>query len=77
MCLSPGPTFSLAGEQNAITSTSVKVDVTKSFKRWPKRVLGLCTPGRSTMINWESSRFRIALIALRVVCGLELVMANF
>src|SRR6266487_3906786 len=74
MNLSPGPTFSSAGTQKPITSTSASAARTTSLSRSPSRVRGRCRPGVSTMISCASGRFTIPRTARRVVCGLALVM---
>src|ERR1700722_810626 len=73
--LSPGPIVSVAGRQNPITSTSVRVERTRLSSRSPSRVRGRCRPGVSTMISCASGRCTIPRMARRVVCGRLLVMA--
>ena len=49
---SPGPTFSFAGTQKPITSTSPRVTARASLSRSPSSVRGRCRPGVSTMTSW-------------------------
>lgn len=74
---SPGPSFSFAGRQKPITSTSAQVVRTMSFNRSPSSVRGLCSPGVSTRISWASSRCTIPRTVCRVVCGWSAVIATF
>src|SRR5690606_38005826 len=76
MYLSPGPTDWSAGTQKPITSTSVSVDRTRLSSRSPSSVLGLCSPGVSTMTSCASGRCTIPRIVRRVVCGRLLVIAT-
>ena len=76
MYWSPGPTDSSAGTQKPITSTSVSVDRTRLSSRSPSSVLGLCSPGVSTMTSCASGRCTMPRIVRRVVCGLLLVIAT-
>ena len=66
---SPVPMGSLAGTQKPITSTSVSVDRTRLSSRSPSSVRGLCKPGVSTMMSWESGRCTMPRTAWRVVWG--------
>src|SRR5215204_1584539 len=77
MYRSPGPMASLAGTQNAITSTSPSVDCTSELRRSPRSVRGRCRPGVSTRISCPCSRCTMPRMARRVVCGFELVIATF
>lgn len=74
---SPGPSFSFAGTQKPITSTSPRVASTSAFSRSPSSVRGRWIPGVSTMISCPSVRCTTPRIARRVVCGFGLVMAIF
>src|SRR4051794_27808615 len=73
---SPGPTGSVAGMQNPITSTSARVDRTRLSRRSPSSVRGLCRPGVSTRISCASGRCTMPRITRRVVCGRSLVIAT-
>jgi len=77
MKLSPGPTRWLAGRQKPIASTSSNVSRTRSLRRWPSKVRGLCSPGVSTRISWAVLEVAIPRIVCRVVCGLLEMMATF
>src|SRR5450631_48728 len=77
MKVSPGPTFSLAGTQNTMTSTSASVVRTMSLSRSPSNVRGLCSPGVSITISCASARCTMPRTACRVVCGRSLVIATF
>ena len=74
---SPGPTFWSAGRQNAMTSTSPRVSLTRSLRRWPSSVRGRCRPGVSTRISWASSRCTMPRMVWRVVCGRADMIATF
>ena len=75
---SPGPTFSVAGTQKPMTSTSPSTCSTRSFRRCAEQRARACgCPGVSTITSWPAGRFRMPRIARRVVCGLSLVIATF
>jgi hypothetical protein len=74
---SPGPSFSFAGRQKPITSTSAHVVFTTSFSRSPSSVRGLCSPGVSTRISCASGRCTMPRTVCRVVCGWLEVIATF
>src|SRR3954453_21056019 len=60
-----------------MTSTSSSVSRTRSLRRWPSSVRGLCSPGVSTRTSWAPGLVAMPRMVCRVVCGLDDVMATF
>ena len=50
---------------------------TSSLSRSPSSVRGRCSPGVSTRTSWASGRCTMPRTTVRVVCGLEEVIATF
>ena len=76
MYWSPGPIRWSEGRQNPMTSTSSSVSRTRSLRRWPRSVRGLCSPGVSTRMSWLCSVVTMPRIVWRVVWGLLDVIAT-